>query len=67
MMSTVSRGVDSGVGLEAPLFIRVVVPNGLEETLEDLTREVLRHRPKNIYEFAAKHFAEKLEQRDGGK
>ena len=39
-----------------PLFIRLTLPGGLEEALEGLAREVLRHQPENILEFAAEHF-----------
>ncbi len=37
-----------------------------EESLESLAREVLRSQPKNIYEFAAKHFEEQLRKRNKG-
>ena len=39
-----------------PLFIRLTLPDGLEEALEGLAREVLRSQPENILEFAANHF-----------
>ena len=46
-----------------PLFIRLTLPDGLEEALEGLAREVLRHRPDNIYEYAADHFEQLLKKR----
>ena len=46
-----------------PLFIRLTLPDGLEEALEGLAREVLRHHPDNIYEFAADHFEQQLKKR----
>ncbi|CAB3373793.1 Hypothetical predicted protein [Cloeon dipterum] len=49
-----------------PLFLRLGVPNGMEELLEGLAREVLRHQPKNIYKFAAIHFEGLLLQREAG-
>lgn len=50
-----------------PLFIRLTLPDGLEEALEGLAREVLRHHPDNIYEFAADHFEQQLKKRVAGK
>ena len=47
-----------------PLFIRLTLPDGLEEALEGLAREVLRHQPENILEFAAQHFENVLRKRD---
>ncbi len=52
---------------DRPLFIRLSLPSGLEDTLEGLAREVLRTKPKNIYEFAAEHFEELLRKRNEGK
>ena len=46
-----------------PLFIRLTLPDGLEEALEGLAREVLRHKPENIHEFAAEHFDQLLKRR----
>ena len=46
-----------------PLFIRLTLPEGLEEALEGLAREVLRSQPENIYEFAANHFDQILKKR----
>lgn len=46
-----------------PLFIRLTLPDGLEEALEGLAREVLRHKPENIHEFAAEHFEQLLKKR----
>ena len=54
-------------GADKPLFIRLSLPSGLEESLEGLAREVLRSQPKNIYEFAAEHFEELLRKRNKGK
>lgn len=49
-----------------PLFLRLGVPNGMEDLLEGLAREVLRHQPKDIYKFAAIHFEGMLLQRQAG-
>ena len=46
-----------------PLFIRLTLPDGLEEALEGLSREVLRHKPEDINEFAAEHFDQLLKRR----
>ena len=46
-----------------PLFIRLTLPNGLEEALEGLAREVLRSQPDNILEFAANHFEQLVKTR----
>lgn len=36
------------------------VPAGFEQILEDLTREILREQPRNIYAFASLYFKCKL-------
>nr|XP_046491016.1 titin [Neodiprion pinetum] len=41
------------------------VPHGLAAAVEGLTREVIRHRPEDIYVFAAQHFEELLKLRNG--
>ena len=51
---------------ERPLFIRLSLPAGLEESLEGLAREVLRSQPKELYKFAAEHFESKLKNRNQG-
>lgn len=40
------------------------VPHGLATVVEGLTREVLRHRPEDIYVFAARHFEKLLKLRE---
>ncbi|XP_072749733.1 uncharacterized protein [Anoplolepis gracilipes] len=40
------------------------VPHGLASVVEGLTREVLRHRPEDIYVFAAHHFENLLKLRE---
>ncbi|XP_011687423.1 PREDICTED: cingulin-like [Wasmannia auropunctata] len=40
------------------------VPHGLATVVEGLTREVLRHRPEDIYIFAARHFEKLLKLRE---
>lgn len=40
------------------------VPHGLAAVVEGLTREVLRHRPEDIYVFAARHFEKLLKLRE---
>ena len=39
------------------------VPQGLTDLLQEFTVSVLRQRPDDIYEFAARYFDEKYEQR----
>ena len=41
---------------ERPLFIKISLPDGLEESLESLARQVLKQNPANIHAFAAQHF-----------
>ena len=36
------------------------VPEGFEDILQDLTREVLREQPRNIYLFASMYFKAKM-------
>lgn len=45
-------------------FIGPRVPHGLAAVVEGLTREVLRHRPEDIYVFAAHHFEKLLKLRE---
>lgn len=40
------------------------VPHGLATVVESLTREVLHHRPEDIYVFAARHFEKLLKLRE---
>ncbi|XP_070519284.1 uncharacterized protein [Cardiocondyla obscurior] len=40
------------------------VPHGLATVVEGLAREVLRHRPEDIYIFAARHFEKLLKLRE---
>ncbi|XP_063216309.1 uncharacterized protein LOC134527509 [Bacillus rossius redtenbacheri] len=42
-----------------PYYLKVGVPEGLEQAIEGLAREVIRQQPEHIYQFAAAHF-EKL-------
>ncbi|XP_058796778.1 uncharacterized protein LOC131667403 [Phymastichus coffea] len=46
------------------LYLTPRVPQGLAAAVEGLTREVIRHRPENIYEFAARHFENLLRLRE---
>jgi hypothetical protein len=39
------------------------VPQGFHTLLESLTREVLRSKPANIYEFAATYFEELIKSK----
>lgn len=48
----------------AGYFIGPRVPHGLAAVVEGLTREVLRHRPEDIYVFAAHHFEKLLKLRE---
>ena len=43
--------------------VKVQVPEGLEQVLYDLSREILRDQPSNIHAYAAAHFAGKLKNR----
>ena len=62
-MTTLTNGNGSE---KPPLFIRLSLPSGLEESLENLAREVLRSQPENIYQFAAEHFEKQLRERNKG-
>ena len=42
---------------------KLYIPEGLPVLLENLSREVLRHQPLNIIQFAADHFSNLLEAR----
>ncbi|XP_067129824.1 sperm surface protein Sp17-like [Centruroides vittatus] len=43
--------------------VRPRLPPGFALLLEDLSREILRHSPEDLYLFAAKYFECKLEER----
>ncbi|XP_015587528.1 titin [Cephus cinctus] len=58
-MATRPEDLKSGGLIMAPR-----VPHGLAAAVEGLTREVIRHRPDDIYVFAADHFEKLLELRD---
>lgn len=49
---------------EIDYIIAPRIPRGLAPAVEGLAREILRQRPRNIYAFAAQHFAELVELRD---
>ena len=51
---------------DRPLIIRLRVPCGLEDALEGLAREILRSKPKYMYEFAAQYFERLLRKRNIG-
>lgn len=38
------------------------IPTGFPETLKDLNREILRHQPKDIYQFCSEYFNNLLTQ-----
>lgn len=46
---------------------RLSVPVGLEELMENLTKEVLLKKPKDIYAFASDYFAHLLALREQNK
>lgn len=46
---------------------RLSVPIGLEEMMEGLTKEVLRRKPRDVYQFSADYFGELLGIRDQGR
>lgn len=50
-----------------PLFMKLCIPNGLEELLEGLAREVLRRQPNDIHSFAAVYFEKLIGIRTKGK
>ncbi|XP_076659698.1 uncharacterized protein LOC143363007 [Halictus rubicundus] len=52
---------------EKGLVIGPRVPRGLAPAVEGLTREILRHRPQDIYTFAAHHFEQLIELRETGR
>ena len=41
------------------------VPNGFQNLLEGLAREILREQPENIIQYADKYFKRKVEERAG--
>ncbi|XP_028026710.1 uncharacterized protein LOC114240388 isoform X3 [Bombyx mandarina] len=41
------------------------MPSGLVELMEDLSKEVLKNNPENIYDFCAAHMSKLLEIRNG--
>ena len=43
--------------------IKLAVPNGFKELLENLSREILREQPGNIARFASVYFQRRLEAR----
>ena len=51
---------------DRPLFIRLSMPSGLEDSLEGLAREVLRAQPKDMLEFSAQYFEGLLRTRNKG-
>nr|XP_053643645.1 uncharacterized protein LOC128696409 [Cherax quadricarinatus] len=53
--------------MSTPLFTRLSLPDGLEELVEVLAREVMRNQysdPSDIYNFAWKHFSEMVARRN---
>ncbi|XP_078035643.1 uncharacterized protein LOC144469345 isoform X2 [Augochlora pura] len=52
---------------EKGLVIGPRVPRGLAPAIEGLAREILRHRPEDIYNFAAHHFEQLIELRENGR
>jgi hypothetical protein len=47
--------------------IKVSIPNGIDVLLADLSREVLRNNPQNIYAFAAEFFKARIGSNPGNK
>ena len=45
--------------------VKLSVPTGFKQLLENLCREVLREQPKDIPKFAAVYFSRILEKREG--
>uniref|UniRef100_H2YER9 RIIa domain-containing protein n=1 Tax=Ciona savignyi TaxID=51511 RepID=H2YER9_CIOSA len=46
--------------------VKLQVPSGFKQLLENLSREILREQPKNIPNFAAAYFNRLLERREQG-
>uniref|UniRef100_F6TXH2 RIIa domain-containing protein n=1 Tax=Ciona intestinalis TaxID=7719 RepID=F6TXH2_CIOIN len=46
--------------------VKLQVPTGFKQLLENLSREILREQPKNIPSFAAAYFNRLLERREQG-
>ena len=44
---------------------RLTVPRGFRNLLENLTLEILRSNPSDIYTFAAEYFKSRLQERQG--
>lgn len=44
---------------------RLTVPSGFRNLLENLTLEILRSNPSDIYKFAAEYFKSRLQERQG--
>lgn len=64
MLSSASPIDRPGLHPGTRYFIAPRVPHGLAAVVEGLTREVLRHRPEDIYVFAAHHFEKLLKLRE---
>ena len=45
--------------------VNLAVPDGFQDLLGDLSREILRKQPKNIPKFSAEYFQQMLEKRSG--
>ena len=43
----------------------IKIPNGFQNILEALAREVLRDQPEDILKYSASFFADKIRVRDG--
>ena len=53
------------LGMSTFSAVKVQVPEGLEQVLYELSREVLRDQPANIYAYAAQYFQNKVAERKG--
>ncbi|XP_076165649.1 uncharacterized protein LOC143145800 [Ptiloglossa arizonensis] len=49
---------------ETGFVIAPQIPRGLAPAVEGLAREILRHRPQDIYTFAARHFEQLIKLRE---
>ncbi|XP_076667484.1 uncharacterized protein LOC143368544 [Andrena cerasifolii] len=57
--------VRAGMALSEREFVFAPrIPRGLGSAVEGLAREILRHRPRDIYAFAAHHFEELVKLRE---
>ncbi len=63
-----AQGIDSGRPAPTNKYTcQLDIPAQFPMVLKDLTREILREQPENIYQFAALYFAQKIAEVEGTK